>query len=263
MGSEMCIRDSIYIGYLFNLFLLGSTGGDVVRSYYIAKETNKKTEMVTLVFFDRIIGMFSMMCIALSALMFNLYDPRLKAMAFIVSAMLILIVIFFLCIYFKDNLKKHHVLQYILKKLAFKNTLKRISDTMHFFKDCKLRILAGVLLSLSIQILAILVCYIVGISLSGVEKVPLRYFFLMMPIIFMGSALPVSLGGWGVFESGFVFCFALVGVDKGDALSIGLMNRLVLIILGIIGAILYIMPGTSHLAAQAIEEEMEGYSKEV
>jgi hypothetical protein len=78
-----------------------------------------------------------------------------------------------------------------------------------------------------------------------------------MPIIFMGSALPVSIGGWGVFEMGFVVCFGLLGYPKEASFSIGLMNHFVLIILGLIGIFVYIMPGTEHMAAQAIDEGIE------
>ena len=44
----------------FNAFLLGSTGGDLLKAYYAARETHhKKTEAVVTVFVDRIIGLFS------------------------------------------------------------------------------------------------------------------------------------------------------------------------------------------------------------
>ncbi|MBN1521645.1 MAG: flippase-like domain-containing protein [Candidatus Aureabacteria bacterium] len=260
--SFLKILKNIYIGYLFNLFLLGSTGGDVVRSYYIAKETNRKTEIVTLIFFDRLIGMITMMCIALSSLIFNLHDPRLKKMALAVFILLLAVIVFVIGIFSKDKLKRFPVIQMVLSKIAFRETLKKISDTMHVFRNHKRKVFLGIFLSAVIQSLAIISCYIVSLSITGIKDIPLRYFFLMMPIIFMGSALPVSLGGWGIFEGGFVFCFALAGISEGDSLSMGLMNRLILIILGVIGAVLYVMPGTEHIAARAIEEGIEELEEE-
>ena len=82
------ILKNLYIGFLFNLFLLGSTGGDAVRSYYIAKQTHKKTEVITLIFFDRLIGVTTMMCIALSSLLLNLEVAKLRSMAYVVVGIL-------------------------------------------------------------------------------------------------------------------------------------------------------------------------------
>ena len=49
----------------FNAFLLGSTGGDLLKAYYAARETHhRKTEAVVTVLVDRLIGLFSMLALA-------------------------------------------------------------------------------------------------------------------------------------------------------------------------------------------------------
>jgi uncharacterized membrane protein YbhN (UPF0104 family) len=53
------------VAQFFNAFLLGSTGGDLLKAYYAARETHhKKTEAVVTVLVDRIIGLFSMLLFA-------------------------------------------------------------------------------------------------------------------------------------------------------------------------------------------------------
>jgi glycosyltransferase 2 family protein len=243
---------NIYIGYLFNLFLLGSMGGDAVRSYYFAKETHRKTEIVTLVFFDRLIGVVTMMIIALSSLAFNLHDPRMRQMAVGAAIVLAACAAFFLIIMNKQALQRSALVRSVASRLAFRQTLGKIYNTLHFFKGHKARVLCAIFLSVVIQSLAIVSCYLVACSLTRIDPIPLRYFFLLMPVIFAGSALPVSIGGWGVFEMGFVVCFGLMGVPKDASFTVGLMNHLVLIILGLAGMVVYILPGTEHLASQAI-----------
>ena len=62
------------IGYFFNLFSLGSTGGDVVKSYYVSRETEtKKAESVTVVFLDRIMGMTAVLIIAACAILATMW----------------------------------------------------------------------------------------------------------------------------------------------------------------------------------------------
>src|ERR1017187_9966737 len=53
------------VAQFFNSFLLGSTGGDLIKAYYAARETHhKKTEAVTTVFVDRLVGLWSMLLFA-------------------------------------------------------------------------------------------------------------------------------------------------------------------------------------------------------
>jgi uncharacterized membrane protein YbhN (UPF0104 family) len=152
----------------------------------------------------------------------------------------------------KKALQRSALVRSVAGKLAFRETLGKIYNTLHFFRGHKARILWTILLSVVIQSLAIVSCYLVARSMTRIDHIPLRYFFLLMPVIFAGSALPVSIGGWGVFEMGFVVCFGLMGVPKDASFTLGLMNHLVLIILGLAGMVVYILPGTEHLASQAI-----------
>ena len=62
------------IGYFFNLISLGSTGGDVIKSFYVSRETaSKKTESVTVVFLDRIMGMTAVLIIAAFAILATMW----------------------------------------------------------------------------------------------------------------------------------------------------------------------------------------------
>ncbi|MDQ6631093.1 MAG: flippase-like domain-containing protein, partial [Verrucomicrobiota bacterium] len=54
-----------FIAHFFNSFLLGSTGGDLIKAYYAARETHhKKTQAVVTVFVDRLIGLWAMLIFA-------------------------------------------------------------------------------------------------------------------------------------------------------------------------------------------------------
>ncbi|MBT7026602.1 MAG: flippase-like domain-containing protein, partial [Verrucomicrobia bacterium] len=50
------------VAHFFNSFLLGSTGGDLLKAYFAAAETaHKKAEAVTTVVVDRLLGLFAML----------------------------------------------------------------------------------------------------------------------------------------------------------------------------------------------------------
>src|SRR4029453_3019072 len=53
------------VAHFFNSFLLGATGGDLLKAYYAARETHhKKTEAVVTVLVDRLLGLFAMLLFA-------------------------------------------------------------------------------------------------------------------------------------------------------------------------------------------------------
>src|SRR5687768_3319226 len=79
------------IGHFFNSFLLGSVGGDVLKAYYVARETHhKKTEAVVTVVVDRIIGLSSLLvfaCIMLPPNWSLISSTRLRAVVGLMIAM--------------------------------------------------------------------------------------------------------------------------------------------------------------------------------
>src|SRR5438046_8549403 len=62
-----------FIAHFFNSFMLGSTGGDLLKAYYAARETHhKKAEAVVTVIVDRLLGLFAMLLFACLMMLPNL-----------------------------------------------------------------------------------------------------------------------------------------------------------------------------------------------
>src|SRR5690242_9933752 len=81
------------VAHFFNSFLLGSTGGDLLKAYYAARETHhKKTEAVMTVLVDRLIGLFAMLLFACLMMLPNRAllseHRRLGALAWLVILMM-------------------------------------------------------------------------------------------------------------------------------------------------------------------------------
>ncbi len=62
---------------------------------------------------------------------------------------------------------------------------------------------------------------------------------LVVPLVTLSSLLPISLGGIGVKEGAFVVCLSALGLSPEGALSVALLNRLVLIALALTGGLLF------------------------
>src|SRR5207237_10222498 len=81
------------VAHFFNSFLLGSTGGDLMKAYYAARETHhKKTEAVVTVFVDRLLGLWAMLLFAGLMMLPNLtllfIHSQYRSLALLLLAML-------------------------------------------------------------------------------------------------------------------------------------------------------------------------------
>ncbi len=78
-----------FMGFFFSNFMLGLTGGDVVKAYLIARETHKRTEAIVTVFLDRIVGLLALALLAALMVGINFRDPRFAHAAIYVWVFLI------------------------------------------------------------------------------------------------------------------------------------------------------------------------------
>ena len=64
-----------------------------------------------------------------------------------------------------------------------------------------------------------------------------------MPPVLLVATLPISIAGWGVRESGFMFAFAHAGLVQTDGLVISILFGAVSFVVGLAGGILWIAYG--------------------
>ena len=71
--------------------------------------------------------------------------------------------------------------------------------------------------------------------------VPLWYLVLFVPVVQILSALPVSFGGLGIREGGYVLCLALWGIGRDEALAFGLVWSAIVLGANICGGLAFLV----------------------
>lgn len=72
-----CVKLSV-AGNFLNFVALGSTGGDVVKAYYVCLHTDRRTEAITTILLDRVVGLTGLVATVGLILLFCSTDPRLS-----------------------------------------------------------------------------------------------------------------------------------------------------------------------------------------
>jgi len=223
-----------FIGYFFNNFMPTAVGGDIIKAYYVHKQTRKTTKAFIAVFMDRFIGLFSFICIAVLALLFSWQriDFALKKIILIFG--LAGIAVFILIM--NDRIAK--TLLKVFSKFKIWNIGEKVSKiyrAVHEYKNKKGLIVGVIGMSIVCQCLYFTVVYLLAKALGA--DIMLGTIFLIMPVVSVISMLP-SLGGLGLREGAIVGLFGPI-MGTGIAFSLSILILAALLSLSLIGGIIY------------------------
>lgn len=198
------------IGIFFNFAMPGGVGGDVIKGYYFARQNpGSKIVAVTSILMDRVMGLFSMILMALLVMTYDMdhitHVPSLMNLFWFILA-LFLGFAGALAMIFSQHLYKRNVLKKAIAILPLSEKFLKLYESMHLYGKQGKRILWVILLSLIAQSCSILFLYLVGRT-AGYTDVDLKTYFLVAPLGFMATAIPISPAGVGVGQAAFYFLF--------------------------------------------------------
>ncbi|MCX5682639.1 MAG: lysylphosphatidylglycerol synthase transmembrane domain-containing protein, partial [Planctomycetota bacterium] len=250
-----------YIGWFFNNWMPGSTGGDFVKAYYIARRTHQKTEAVTVVFLDRFIGLVAMCMLGAAAIAVSLQDERLRMAQVIVGAFLGAVVVGG-TIFYSRSLRRILGVDWILSLLPLRETVARVDHAIFVYRYHKGKIVLAMAYSWLAQVVSVLAVWWLATALgSGASW---DAYFVSMPVVWIGWSLIPVPGGVGVAEAlaQKLFGPAVVGmggsaVDAATlALAMMLAYRLVQLVVSLPGAVFYLARRTD-VSPLAMRQKME------
>lgn len=232
-----------FIGHFFNSFMPGATTGDILKAYYVAKSTpGKKTESVSTIVLDRLIGLIVLILLTIIIMFIRLnffLSYTETKIAFIFNIALFGgTILFFVIILSQNFLERFAIFRKLTSKTDFGQIIKRVYTAFSVsFCSPKIMISTGIL-SLINHICFIAVTFFVGKALG----IPLSFwnYLTIFPIINAIAAMPITPGGLGARETATVFLMGTFGVSEPSALSLSLLSYTTVLMWSLIGGIVYI-----------------------
>jgi uncharacterized protein (TIRG00374 family) len=233
-----------FIGHFFSLFMPGATSGDLIKAIYVARETpDRKTEVVSTVFIDRIIGLFGLIIltvvIMVARLNFFLSYKETKV-ALVFNLILLVITLAGSFIVFKRNLlEKWSFFSKLEERTKLGKIITKAYNALHVCINCPGVLKKTLVLSFINHIVFIGVAFFIGLSL----EIRLRYFdyLTVFPVINAVAALPITPGGLGVREGAVIFLFGALNIPSATALALSLLVYLSTLFWALIGGFVYIV----------------------
>ena len=88
--------------------------------------------------------------------------------------------------------------------------------------------------------------------------VPVWYLLLFIPLVHILSALPLSLGGVGVREGGYVVFLALIGIGRDEALAFGLLWSALVLGSGLVGGLVLLLLPKARFSLASVRKTRDG-----
>lgn len=205
------------IGSFFNIFLPGAIGGDVVRTQRLSRHHNirlKSASIITVA--ERVAGVYGLLILLSSSFFFLTFPQSLKLDSFLPRFVYNIIPLFILLLI--------PLLKFFLARVNL------LTSYTFLFKTIVVLLLA--------QFGDITIAFV--LSQYFELDVPFTAFIFIMPLVYIATVLPISLGGLGVREGSFSGLMMLYGVESSIAILIALLMFLIKVGVGIIGYVVYL-----------------------
>jgi len=236
---HMSIRNLVSIGLIglfFNNLLPSSIGGDAVKAYYAYKITGKKLESFSSIFVDRVLGLFTLIGLALLALFFfrsELSNPKITEAVLALSIASFLMFAFFAS---RRVAKRFKIFSFLIPSEKFREKIRSLYHSVNGYRDHPGAVFAGLGLSFLSQSLFILVNFFLALGLK--IHIPVWVFFILIPIVGTVSMAP-SLNGLGVREGAYIYLFSHY-CSSEEAFALSILNYFILVIFSLAGGLFYL-----------------------
>jgi uncharacterized protein (TIRG00374 family) len=252
----------VLVGVFFNFIIPGGTGGDVVKVFYLLKETpGQRAQALLSVLVDRLIGLFALIAMAgvLIAIEWQWLLSAPAAQRYLWTALAILggslamLGISFL-------LTGFGLIHRLPARLPGRDRLAELALAYNLYGRAWKPTSAAFLISVLANFGYFYVFYCAAAAFHQVGRVPtLAELCTIMPIINTITALPISLGGVGVREKLFgIFFGDLCGVSDAVAVVMSITGYTLSLAWGLIGGVIYLFYRPSeHARMREMRTEVE------
>ena len=242
-----------FTGNFYNFALPGTTGGDVIKAFYLTQHTHHKTEAVTTVGLDRVMGMTGNVTLASAMFVVALcvgerglgkfaVIPILVGGGLIGGAIVVLV----------PRLRR--MVRWLAERMPAGAHFVRAGRAVVKLSRQPGRVVFALLLTFLLQALVYVSAYVMARAM-GMDGAVLRY-MVFVPIGFMVAAIPIGPPqGFGVMEWCFVQFFVGAGMHNSmsQAVTLALAVRLTQVVWSLPGALVPLL-GAHLPKAQELAE---------
>jgi uncharacterized membrane protein YbhN (UPF0104 family) len=217
-----------FTGMFFSLFLPSMVGGDVVKTYYVARGWKKTPAAVYTLLADRGIGLAALMTFALAGAILSWERVPASLVWTVMLFVAVLYIGFFIFPYLSGP-----ALQ------LFRKLREMPRERLFIYWSDPWPAVQAFLISLPVHFLLVLAHVLMARALD----IPVSWGALMLvyPLTSLAGMIPASINGLGFRESTYAAVLCYFGIDKEAATSLGAMWFVILTLNGLLGLVPFLL----------------------
>ena len=226
-----------FIATFTNTLIPGVAGGDALRAIYLGRRTSHLGEAVASVLADRIVGLIGLFWLAAIAAI--LLKERGLPSVLTTPPILTGLITLALCVVSPLIIRFVQVMP---------SRFSRYGGFIVTYLEHRNALLAALALSVMVQSVLAVCQYLLALGI-GIEA-PLTLFLLFVPIAGVFASLPLTINGLGVREGAYLVLFGIAGVDRTNAIALGLLWFACTTIGALPGALAFVATPTTDILQQ-------------
>jgi uncharacterized protein (TIRG00374 family) len=226
-----------FIATFANTLIPGVAGGDALRAIYLGRRTSRLGEAVTSVLADRIVGLIGLFWLAAGAAILL----KERGLPSVLTTVPILTGLIALALFVASPL-------IIRFAQLMPSRLGRYAGFIVTYLEHRSALLAALALSVIVQSVLAVCQYLLAFGI-GIDA-PLILFLLFVPIAGVFASLPLTINGLGVREGAYLLLFGIAGVDRTNAIALGLLWFACTTIGALPGALAFVATPTTDVLQQ-------------
>jgi uncharacterized protein (TIRG00374 family) len=250
------------VGSFFNYCMPGTTGGDLVKAYYSARNSDRRADSVMTVIFDRITGLLGLvilggvaglgMVLAMQAGWIVLNVEQATVVRTLTSLIWVGVLVATIgsLIYFSQRIrKKLGITPERIARLPGAAMLMKIDEAALAYKNHIGVVFAAIALSLPVHLALAAATAMAGYAL-GMDT-PLGLLLTVVPVLFLAAAVPLTYQGLGVMEYLGKMLIVGVGATENQLIGMLLLIRFYQVFYSLLGS-LFLLRGDIHLHPEQV-----------
>lgn len=253
------------LGFLFNAFLPGSVGGDVVKAAALARGQSRQTVAVATVVMDRLLSLWGLILLVASVgsvcwFLETLDRPALAPARVVIGATVVIVglsAVMWIGMGMFSPERTARMSDTLDRVPKIGGSLAQLWQSVWLYRYRPASIVWAIVLSTISNVCDVLAffCYVLTFW-DGVESNPLPTLaehFLLVPVGLVISAVPLFPGGAGIGEAGFGGLYSLFDSAAANGVLGSLLFRVSGWLIGILGYLACLV-----LEVKSVQPELEG-----
>lgn len=245
-----------FIGQFFSMFLPGATAGDVLKIFYVMKESppEKKSAALLSVLMDRLVGLMALVLISgvTVALRYHWLLSGGEMARNIVWFFMGLMAAMFGGVTFSFAITMLGWVDKLPKWFPLRAKFVELAEAYNIYARAWPATLGAMGIGVAMHLMTFGAIHLAAHSIQA--PITPAETFSIMPIIGALAAIPISPGGLGFREALYANLMSpLTAVSQGDATTISLLNYTLYALMATIGGVLFMIYRSSGQAPKAVD----------